>query len=49
MAESVFEALGPQALRKDFRVAVACLFVVDFATIGFELFIINRHEREEEK
>jgi IMP cyclohydrolase len=48
MAESVYEALGPQKNHKDFRVAVACVFVWDFASLDHDLFLINRQERKGE-
>ncbi len=45
MAEAVYEALGPEAGKDDFRVSVACVFAGDFDTQQNEIYIINRHER----
>jgi IMP cyclohydrolase len=45
MAESVYTALGAKEITKDFRVAVACVFVRDLEKNRYTLAIINRHER----
>ncbi len=47
MAESVYDALGPETGKSDFRVAVACVYSSDIATIYNEIYIINRNERIE--
>jgi len=44
-AEAVYAGLGPVAQARDFRVAVACLFVPRGDTGRAEVHIINRHER----
>lgn len=44
MAEAVYDALGPEADKDDFRVSVACVFSGDFDTHQNEIYIINRHE-----
>jgi IMP cyclohydrolase len=45
MAETVYAALGAKEKKKDFRVAVACVFVKDLEKNRYTLAIINRHER----
>lgn len=45
MAEAVYDALGPEAGKDDFRVSVVCVFSSDFDTHENEIYIINRHER----
>ncbi len=45
MAEAVYDALGPKEKRKDYRIAVACLFCFDFKSGKYETSIINRSER----
>ena len=45
MAEAVYAVLGPKDKTKDFRVAVACVFVKDLEKSRYTLAIINRHER----
>lgn len=45
MAESVYEALGPEAGQADFRVSVACVYSGDFSAGQNEIYIINRNER----
>jgi IMP cyclohydrolase len=44
-AESTYQGLGPIAPGKDFRVAVACLFVSPVDPDRADIHIINRHER----
>lgn len=44
-AESVYRELAPAAAEKDFRVAVACVFVPVPDPERVDLHIINRHER----
>lgn len=44
-AEAVYESLGPVAGARDFRVAVACVFVPRGDTAQAGVHIINRHER----
>jgi IMP cyclohydrolase len=44
-AKSVYDALGPRAPEKDFRVAVACVFVSLADPAAHDLHVINRHER----
>ncbi len=44
MAEAVYEALGPEAGKDDFRVSVASVFAGDFNALQNEIYIINRHE-----
>lgn len=44
-AEAVYEDLAPAAAGKDFRVAVACVFISLSDPGRIELHIINRHER----
>jgi IMP cyclohydrolase len=44
-AEIVYGDLAPAAAEKDFRVAVACVFVSLSDPGGIELYVINRHER----
>ncbi|HVP90949.1 MAG TPA: IMP cyclohydrolase [Terriglobales bacterium] len=43
--EAVYEALAPRAGGRDFRVAAACAFIDPAKVEGFDLHIINRHER----
>lgn len=45
MAEAVYNALEPEQGKKDFRVAVACVFSSDVNSGEFEIYIINKHER----
>ena len=45
MAEAVFAALEPRTGKKDFRVAVASVFLDDLGPHSSEFFIINRVER----
>lgn len=45
MAEAVYEALGPEIGKDDFRVSVACVFAGDFNTLQNEIYIINRREK----
>lgn len=45
MAKSVYEALGPEAGKSDFRVSVACVYSGDITTGCNEIYIINRNER----
>ncbi|MFQ6038182.1 MAG: IMP cyclohydrolase [Candidatus Aminicenantales bacterium] len=45
VAERVYTALGPMKGRKDYRVAVACVFCSDFAHKKFQGAILNRIER----
>jgi len=45
MAEAVYEALGPEVGKDDFRVSVACVFARDFNALQNEIYIINRHEK----
>ena len=45
MAEAVYTALGAKEKTRDFRVAVACVFVKDLGKNRYTLAIINRHER----
>ncbi len=45
-AENIYQALKPARGGKDFRVAVACLFASDIGKKRFDIFIINRIERE---
>lgn len=45
MAEAVYNALGPESGKDDFRVSVACVFTSDFDARQEEIYIINRHER----
>jgi IMP cyclohydrolase len=44
-AETVFRDLAPAAAEKDFRVAVACLYVSLSDMENVDVHIINRHER----
>jgi IMP cyclohydrolase len=44
-AESIYRDLAPPAAGKDFRVAVACVFVPLAGPEGVDVHIINRHER----
>ncbi len=44
-AKNVYEALGPRAPGKDFRVAVACVFASLADPAAHDLHIINRHDR----
>ena len=44
-AASTYQGLGPVAPGKDFRVAVACLFVSPADPDKADIHIINRHER----
>jgi IMP cyclohydrolase len=44
-AESVYKSLGPATPAKDFRVAVACVFVPRGDASRAEVHVINRHER----
>jgi IMP cyclohydrolase len=44
-AEAAYRSLGPEPSGKDFRVAVACLFVSPSEPGRAEVRIINRHER----
>jgi IMP cyclohydrolase len=44
-AEDAYRSLGPGPSGKDFRVAVACLFVPPGRPAEAEVHIINRHER----
>jgi IMP cyclohydrolase len=44
-AEAVYGRLGPGPSGRDFRVAVACLYVVPGRPDGADIHIINRHER----
>jgi IMP cyclohydrolase len=44
-AEAVYEDLAPATAGKDFRVAVACVFVSLSDPGRIDLHIINRHER----
>ncbi len=43
MAKKIYEALGPQTGRKDFRVSVACVSFVEDDTDQNEIFTINRN------
>lgn len=45
MAESVYDALSPEAGKSDFRVSVACVYSSDIALGYNEIYIINRNER----
>jgi IMP cyclohydrolase len=45
MAEVVYDALGPEVGKDDFRVSVACVFSSDFDTLQNEIYIINRYEK----
>ena len=45
MAESVYEALGPETGKSDLRVSVVCVYSSDIATGYNEIYIINRNER----
>ncbi len=45
IAEAVYDALGPEVGKDDFRVSVACVFAGDFGTQQNEIYIINRNER----
>lgn len=47
VAEAVYRALNPQRKKKDFRVAVACIFSRNLDKNIFEAHIINRWERIE--
>jgi len=47
MAEAFYEALGPKAREKDFRVAVACIFSGNLALNEYDFWIVNRQERME--
>jgi IMP cyclohydrolase len=44
-AEDAYRSLGPGPSGKDFRVAVACLFVPEGRPAEADIHIINRHER----
>jgi IMP cyclohydrolase len=44
-AKSVYDALGPRAPEKDFRVAVACVFASLADPAAHDLHVINRHGR----
>lgn len=46
MAESVYEALGPEGRSKDFRVAVACIFSSNIESREYDVSIINKYERK---
>jgi len=45
MAEAVYDALGPEAGKKDYRVSVACVFSSNLSSDEYEVYIINKHER----
>lgn len=45
MAEAVYNALEPEQGKKDFRVALACVFSSDVNSGEFEIYIINKYER----
>ncbi len=44
MAKQIYEALGPQAGREDFRVSVACVYFAEDDTGQNEIFTINRNK-----
>lgn len=48
MAGAVYEALEPRSHKKDFRVAVACVYAKNMSSDEFDTFIINREERVKE-
>jgi len=45
MAELVYQALASKNKKKDFRIAVACVFSRNIVQKEFDIYIINRHER----
>jgi IMP cyclohydrolase len=49
VAQSVYGALGKTKEKKDFRVALVCLFCRDFPSGKFDIHIINRFEKDTDK
>ena len=45
MAEAVYDALGPGAGKRDYRVSVACVFSSNVSSDKYEIYIINKYER----
>lgn len=45
MAEAVYDALGPEAGKSDFRISVACVFSSNLSLDEYEIYIINKYER----
>ena len=43
-AKAIYNALGPHESKKDFRVAVACVFSKNLGSDQYDISIINRHE-----
>jgi IMP cyclohydrolase len=48
MAEAVYAALKPRYSEKDYRVAVACVYADKTNLQKYQVFIINKKERQEE-
>ena len=46
LAEAVYWALEPKRGEKDFRVAVVSVFSASLSSKQYDVFIINRYERE---
>lgn len=44
-AKAIYNALGPREGKKDFRVAVACVFSKNLGSDQYDISIINRHEK----
>lgn len=44
-AKAIYNALGPREGKKDFRVAVACVFSNNPGSDQYDISIINRHEK----
>ncbi|UCC39347.1 MAG: hypothetical protein JSV96_16360 [Candidatus Aminicenantes bacterium] len=44
-ARAIYDALGPREGKKDFRVAVACVFSNNLSSDQYDISIINRHEK----
>jgi len=45
MAEAVYDALGPEAGKSDYRVSVACVFSDNVSSDEYKIYIINKYER----
>ena len=45
MAKAVYDALEPEAGKKDYRVSVACVFSSNLSSDEYEIYIINMYER----
>jgi IMP cyclohydrolase len=44
-AQAIYDALGPREGKKDFRVAVACVYSKDLGSDQYDISIVNRHQK----